>query len=263
MDKLPAQPNQSLIDGMSVLQALSSSGEVSCSQIAALLGLEITRVNRLLKTLAWLGFAHRLPSRTYSPGPGMHVLSAQSMFGSGLIKKAMGPLKKLHKLKLICAMGMLWRDQVCYLYHRGPGMKAEEALGRIGLYPAIHSSIGMALLAEKAEDEIRILFKNKTPERFSDIDKLLSELKKIKSRGYGEVLSKARSIAVTIGNPAYAGIALSGNIGDKKIEQICTVLKQVKNEIEKKDNILQGVFMINMNTRNNEKKLTTKNTKLT
>ena len=63
--------------------------------MARQLGLEPTRVNRLLKTLAHLGMARQDPDRKYLPGPAMHVLSALSLFGSGLIRRAIGPLESL------------------------------------------------------------------------------------------------------------------------------------------------------------------------
>ena len=41
--------------------------------------------------LAHRGIARQDESRRYVPGPAMHVLSAQSLFGSGLIRRALGP----------------------------------------------------------------------------------------------------------------------------------------------------------------------------
>src|SRR5687768_12021147 len=78
-----SQANQSIIDGISVLQALATSEEpVGSRELARRLGLENTRVNRLLKTLAAIGMAEQNVVRKYSPGPGMHVLAAQSLYAS-------------------------------------------------------------------------------------------------------------------------------------------------------------------------------------
>src|SRR5258706_11898625 len=112
---LPAQPNQSLIDGLTVLQALAVSTEpVGGRALARELGLEATRVNRLLKTLAYLGMARQTPKRKYLPGPAMHVLSAQSLFGSGLIRRALPVLENLQQSGHVVALGVLWRGPVCY-----------------------------------------------------------------------------------------------------------------------------------------------------
>jgi len=87
---LPAQPNQSLIDGLACLQQLASEREpVGGRELARDLGLEPTRVHRLLRTLAHLGLAQQDAQRRYRPGPGIHVLAAQAMFGSGLLRRAL------------------------------------------------------------------------------------------------------------------------------------------------------------------------------
>ena len=123
--------------------------------MARQLGLEPTRVNRLLKTLAHLGLAEQDAQRRYRPGPAIHVLAAQAMFGSGLLRRAMPVLEGLHALGCTVAMGVLWRDRVCYLYHGGPDTPAAEALGRVGLFPAAASGIGCALLAQQTADDVR------------------------------------------------------------------------------------------------------------
>ena len=82
-----AQPNQSLIDGIAVLQALAVSPDpVGGRELARRLGFEPTRVNRLLKTLAYLNIARQTADRRYAPGPGMTVLAAQSLFASQFIQ---------------------------------------------------------------------------------------------------------------------------------------------------------------------------------
>ena len=64
MVKLPSQPLQGLIDGMAVLQALSSAhGEMAGLQISKELGIEKTKVNRILKSLAYLGFVYPTSNR--------------------------------------------------------------------------------------------------------------------------------------------------------------------------------------------------------
>jgi len=55
---MPAQPNLSLINGLTCLQELIASPSlVGSRELARRLGLEPTRVNRLLGTLAQLGLA--------------------------------------------------------------------------------------------------------------------------------------------------------------------------------------------------------------
>ena len=94
---LNAQPNQSLIDGIATLQALAMSPEpIGSRELARQLGIDSTKVNRLLKTLAYLGIARQTANRKYTAGPGMHVLAAQSLFASGLIRRAHARGKQVH-----------------------------------------------------------------------------------------------------------------------------------------------------------------------
>jgi DNA-binding IclR family transcriptional regulator len=160
MPRPPAQPNRSLIDGLEVLQAVVGSGaSVGSRALAAQLGLEPTRVNRLLKTLAHLGLTEQDDQRRYRPGPALHVLTASSLYGSGLLQRALPVLGELAELAddrgLVLALGVLWRDKVAYLLHREPGMPMDQAIGRVGLYPADRSGIGVAVLAAgpPADDE--------------------------------------------------------------------------------------------------------------
>jgi hypothetical protein len=134
--KLNAQPNKSLIDGIATLQALATSPDpVGSRELARRLNIDSVKVNRLLKTLAYLGIARQTADRKYTAGPGMHVLAAQSLFASGLIRNALPVLEGLRRFGHTVALGVLWQDNVSYLFHAPPGIEASRGLGRIGLLP--------------------------------------------------------------------------------------------------------------------------------
>lgn len=237
---LPAQPNQSLIDGLTVLQALAVSTEpVGGRALARELNLEPTRVNRLLKTLAYLGMARQTPSRKYLPGPAMHVLSAQSLFGSGLTRRAMPVLEELRKTGKLVALGVLWRDQVCYIYHALPKDAATSGLGRMGLYPASQSSIGRVLLAQQEEDHIRALYQDRPiPLVPGGIEELLTILRQVKTDGYALAIQSTdpynASLAIPVGTPPYAGLAVASDITQDQIPQYLPLLRTAADRIESK-----------------------------
>ncbi len=212
MPETPAQPNKSLIDGLAVLQAVSAHREpVAGAQLARELGLESTRVNRLLKTLASLDVVYRTRERRYAPGPGMHVLAAQSLFASGLTQRALGPLGELSALGLVVAMGVLWRDQVCYLYHWRPGLSLGDALGRTALFPATRSSLGLALLATREAEQVAALYGGREIPGFDSLAALQAALAAARSRGYATVpTGDGLTVGVSFGSPAYAAIAIAG-----------------------------------------------------
>lgn len=237
-----SQANQSIIDGISVLQALATSEEpVGSRELARRLGLENTRVNRLLKTLAAIGMAEQNVVRKYRPGPGMHVLAAQSLYASGLLRNAIVALEKLAYFNHTVALGVLWQNSVSFLYHARPGMSASEGIGRIGLREATTSGIGMALLAMQQEEQVARIYEGKDiPGYPKGLKSLLRELAVIRKQGYARVevfpenavRTPSHSIAVPVGNPVNSAIALSGWIPEATVNELVEGLQRARREIE-------------------------------
>lgn len=232
---LPLQPNESLIDGLDCLHAVASSANpIGVRETARLLGLEPTRVHRLLKTLAHLGLAAQTGDGKYVSGPGMHVLAAQSIFASGLIRRALPHLKALHKHGLIVAHGVLWKDQVSYFYHATPEMSVEQALGRIGLHPATRSSIGMVLLSFTSDMDIRRLYAGKDiPGYPGGTGTLLRDIRDIRKKGFAKIETENSnvSLAVPVGHPPHSAIALSGKITSSAVGKFTRILKETAKTI--------------------------------
>ncbi|RSU60313.1 IclR family transcriptional regulator [Sphingobium yanoikuyae] len=235
--KINAQPNQSLIDGITTLQALASSPEpIGCRELARQLDSDPTKINRLLKTLAYLGIARQTANRKYTAGPGMHVLAAQSLFASGLIRRALPELEQLRRYGHTVAMGVLWNDSVSYLFHAPPGIEASRGLGRIGLLPATTSGIGIALLAELEDADVRELYEGRDIPMFPDgIDSLLAKLREVRALGYARVhVADERDhhiVSVSMGDPVHAGIAMSGWIPEGATAPLVEALREAAQRI--------------------------------
>lgn len=233
-----AQPNQSLIDGIAVLQALALASEpVGGRELARRLGFEPTRVNRLLKTLAHLNIARQTANRKYAPGPGMTVLAAQSLFASRFLQIALPELGQLRRFGHTVAMGVLWRDNVSYLYHAKPAMPESDALGRIGLYPATQGGIGLALLAEQDDDAVRAVYDGKSVPGFPDgMPSLIARLEDIRERGHVRVKVKddpeQHTIAICVGQPTFGAVGVSGWIPNSATDQIVAALRDTATRIE-------------------------------
>jgi DNA-binding IclR family transcriptional regulator len=229
MNKLPAQKVNGLIDGIKVLQELAmAETEVSGKAIAEKLDLNHVRVNRLLKTLDYLGLAHRDNSRRYSIGPAMHVLAAQSMAASGLFAHALPHLQELSKYNKVVALGVLWKDQVCYLYHNNNPGDFSAGLSKIKLYPALDSSIGVALLAELPEDQAKATLGDKYTVKVTNL------LNRTRKQGYAALRHNDHvSLALPIGSPAYAAIAVSTIKNQEEENSFRELLKKAVSEINK------------------------------
>ncbi|TDT56822.1 DNA-binding IclR family transcriptional regulator [Enterobacter sp. AG5470] len=156
---MSSQPNQSLIDGIRCLQYLVSSGRaIGCRELARLMGINTTRVNRLLMTMASIGLTMQDAQRRYLPGPGIHALAAQAIRGSALFSHALPLLERYAPKDIVVAMAVLWEDQVIYIYHSEPGSQVSQALAGFHMLPAWQSVIGMSLLAAESDDDLQKRF---------------------------------------------------------------------------------------------------------
>jgi DNA-binding IclR family transcriptional regulator len=190
-------------------------------ELARQMGMTHSRINRLLSTLARIGLVEQTAQRKYRPGPGLHVLAAQSMKGSRLLPAALPHLMELRSEGLTVALGVLWRRQVCYLFHRRPSQSLETAIGLHELYPAERSSIGVALLAssmppQEASPDLREALEHVRREGFA-----------IVRYPGGEV-----SIGVSVGQPPLAAIAVSGKqLDESTIPPIARRLQAIAQQI--------------------------------
>ena len=232
-----AQPNQSLIDGIRTLQALAVSPEpVGCRALARQLGLDTTKVNRLLRTLAYLGIARQTANRKYTAGPGMHVLAAQSLFASGLVRRSLPALERLRRFGHTVAMGVLWNDSVSYLYHAPPGIDSAQAVARIGVLPASASGIGLALLARLPDDVLaRIYGDREIPGYPEGLSALLQRLEEVRRNGYVRFRVSSNedrhTIAIAVGDPVYAGIGISGWLPEAATPDLVSALREAAGEL--------------------------------
>lgn len=229
MMKLPAQKVDGLIDGMAVLQELASDpGPVSGLALAKKLNMSPVRVNRLLKTFAYLGYVYQTTARKYMVGPAIHVIAAQTMNASGLLRRAFGYLENLSKEVPTVALGMLWRNQVCYLFHKSGHMPMGEGIGGHSLYEASKSSLGVVLLAEFEDGKIMELYKD------DDIGSLMNDIMVARAKGYALLKHGDHySLAVKIGCPAYAALGVSGFKDEKLIAPTVERLLEYAEKIAK------------------------------
>lgn len=216
---MSSQPNKSLMDGIICLQSLAASDKpVRGRELARMLGLDPTKINRLLRTLKSMGLAVQNDQKAYLPGPGIHVLASQAMYGSSLLRNTLPVLENLLPAPFIVALGVLWRDQVSYLFHADAHSSLTRGIGAYPLYDACHSSIGQVLLASEDDASVESRL---GPVRFS---MLLPMLEKVRREGFAVRKDKESgeySIAVPVFKPAQAGLAFSRlfNLSDQALEQ--------------------------------------------
>lgn len=226
---LPSQPNQSVIDAMTCLQTLvANAGAVGNRELARQMGLNITRVNRLLKTMAHVGMVRQTPQRKYLPGPGMHVLTALALGGDPLLTAGVplleAELRAMPETQAL-AFGMLWQRHVAYLFHcpggdgaDGSSRRERVAVRSHNIFPAARSSIGRVLLAhEEASYLDRFYATTEDLEPYPTRAELDGELAPIRDARFAyasaELTRSEGSVAVPVGatgDRPYAGVAIAG-----------------------------------------------------
>jgi len=201
-----SQPNQSILAGVECLQWLATSERpIGSLEMAGLMNVDRTRANRILKSLVMAGMAEQTTGRKFVVGSGFHILAAQSLRASGILRAAAPVLEELHRLDCIVALGVLWKRSVAYLYYHQPGQSAAHAIGTMFSFPALWSSIGRVLLAELEDGEISDLYKGHHLEPFANLKELMAELAKIRENGYCSFGDKNIRINHTMAYPVVQG----------------------------------------------------------
>ena len=227
---MSSQPNQSLIDGIRCLQYLVSSGRaIGCRELARLMGINTTRVNRLLMTMASIGLTMQDEHRRYLPGPGIHALAAQSIRGSALFSQALPLLERHAPRDIVVALGVLWEDQVIYIWHSAPGSQMSQALAGFHMLPAWQSVIGMALLAAESDEALMARF---TPEQWQQLEPHIQQ-----QREKGHVIWHHEDGEVSMAQPLGAHSAALAFAGMWQADN--ALIRSRRNELE----LLAGLLL--------------------
>ena len=175
---------------MSILEAISKSGEVNLETLAKKTSLPKATLLRFLSSLASLGYVYRDDADRYHLTLKMFSIGSRSLKDLDLIKVAEPFARELSKeLGETVHMGILEDDQAIYVLK-------EESYYTIRMYsrvgkaiPLYCTAIGKIFLSEMSEAELSDYFKNHTLRPFTAKSirteaALREELKRIKDRGW-------------------------------------------------------------------------------
>ncbi len=74
----------------------------------------------------------------------IHALAAQAIRGSALFSHALPILERHAPKDIVVALGVLWEDQIIYIYHSTPGSQGSQALaGFACARPAVGNRSGV------------------------------------------------------------------------------------------------------------------------
>lgn len=232
---LPFQPNHSLQDGIQILQTVVANDEpIGSREVSRRLGMDPTRTNRLLKTLAAMGMLLQTGNRKYTSGHGIHVFAAQSLRASGLLNAAIPHLETLHELGYLVSMGVVWRDRVSYLYYRQCASTTSDdsglhtGLAATGAFPVEQSGIGIAYLAALPDDRLQ--------EEHQGLSELaLRRIREAQRQSYAYVCYReSHTLALPVGpepSEPIAAIGLAGAIASGDIPVLLPRLQMAASQI--------------------------------
>lgn len=223
------------MDGIRCLQEISKQDKpLGCREMARMMNLDPARVNRLLMTLEEEGILIKNSKKKYLPGPGIYVLSAQSLQHSNLINQIFKAIESLPPKKYSLAFGFLWQTYITYLFHGRPGSGLSSGMKKTNAYYALESSIGRILLANKTMQELKETF---GAEELKKYDFSLSYKNTLKSQKYCTLIrenhNKAEiySIATDIDNFPFAGLAITNVETTTKESDVIAELFEIKASI--------------------------------
>jgi DNA-binding IclR family transcriptional regulator len=178
-----------------------------------------------------------------------------------LLPAAIPRLRPLRASGLTVALGVLWREHVCYLLHARPPITIEDGIGRHELWPVGHTSLGIALLAGAPPTHAKVCRRqasgvgaSRTGERrvrkrdereTTDIHVLDAPvetpkplLKSVRQQGGAVLLfpNGEYSVGAAIGRPSYAALGVSGVRSKRRAIGLLPRIRQIADEINEEMN---------------------------
>jgi IclR family acetate operon transcriptional repressor len=229
---------QSLQRAFDLLELLADAGgEASLSELAAIGGLPMPTIHRLIRTLVSLGYVRQNTNRRYALGARLIRLGehASMQFGSWarpLLTELVGEVGETANL------AVLERDEVVYVA-QVPSKHSMRMFTEVGRRLLPHGTgVGKAMLAQlPAADVLALLVRTGMPayteHTYTEADALLQHLATIAKRGYALDESEqelgVRCLAVSVpGAPTPAAVSVSGPEGRLTKEAVARIAPVVQ-----------------------------------
>ena len=213
----PPYPIEAVDRTLSVLRHLARHSELRLADVRAHLDVGQSTAHRLMAMLVYRGFAVQDPeTRAYRPGPALREIGR----GSDVTALARPVLEHLAADSGETAhLARLDGTAVRYLdvVESSATLRVTGRVGRLG--PAHATSLGKAMLATHDDSAVRALYAGRdlepaTPDTLTDLDRLLAELARVRTRGWarnrGEMESGVCSVGVAVPLPGLlAGLSIA------------------------------------------------------
>lgn len=241
---------QSVERSLDIIEVLATEPEgLGVSRLAEVTGLHKSTVHRLLATLLERGYVAKQQDGSYRLG--LKLIEAASCFLNGLeLQTEARPYisQITRELGLTAHLGILEGDKVVYI-EKMDVIANIKMYNQIGLrVPAYCSSLGKCLLCRYSREELDVIMKDSSFEKFTDntitsMDRFHKEMIKVREEGWAIDNEESEYNHRCIGAPIYdyrgdiiAAISASGNnvaVPEDKIAYIAGYIKDVAMSISK------------------------------
>ena len=240
----------SVENALKVIEYLAERDEAGVSDISRALGVATSTSHRLLSTLSSREFVVQNPkTRKYMLGIRMFQLGSSVANRLGVRNVALINMEKLAvESGETVNLGVLEKDQVIYLEKilNDDPIRVELQVGRA--VPANCTAMGKAILAFQPPGKLEeilscINFQSRANNTISDRGSLLSELEKIKNRGYAvdneELIKTIKCIAAPVfdhNDRVVAAISIAGpsfRLTDERISELVPLVRDAADKTSK------------------------------
>ena len=211
---------EALSKGLRVLGLFSEQRrELRLTDVVAATGIPMPGVYRIAMTLLSEGYLEQLPDGHYRPGQAVLTLGFSALAGLDLVDLATPELRRLAAATgETVNLASLTGDSVLYLVRLRKADLVTANLQVGSTLPAVHSSLGKVLLAERGDLDTRLTaasFRSGGPRAVAGLPDLLRQLQLVRERGWAlqdeEVAYGLRSVAAPVRDDS-GGVVAAVNV---------------------------------------------------
>ena len=241
---------QSVERSLDIIETLVTEPHgMGISQISESTGMSKSTVHRLLSTLLERGYVTKTHDSSYKVG--LKLIEAASVYLNSLElhTEARPYISRIaHDLGLTSHLGIIEGDQVVYI-ERMDMISSIQLYHQIGLrVPAYTSSLGKCLLSAYSHEELELVMKDCTFQKFTDktitsFEEFRKEMHEVRKKGWAIDDQESEEDHRCIGAPIFdyrgdiiAAVSASGSLSqlpDERIEAVAEYLKSTALEISR------------------------------
>jgi len=217
----------------------AGGGQMAIGEIAAVSGIPLPTIHRLLKTLIERGYMRQLPNRRYALGYRLVPLGITSSTSVGA--NAQTVLARLvEQLGESANLAVLSGDHAEYVA-QVPSRHSMRMFTEVGRRVELHcTGVGKALLAQLEENQVRAIVRRvglaaHTPHTVTTEESLRAALRTVREQGYSideeeqELGVRCVAVPITTGTSSWMAVSVSGPLSrmtDDVVDRAVPLLRQ-------------------------------------